>query len=113
MHVLASDAFSAARWQFGEIAASGVPPGEVDAGMEWVAYHATGLGTPYAPARPGQMWYTGYWPSYRQCAIVTSWPNPREGYVLLLADRRAYRKFRFDGPALPLFIDRSTGTSCP
>jgi len=113
MNLLASNAFSAARWQYGEAAVSlGVPAGDVDAGMEWVGYHAEGAATPYARPAPGRMWYTGWWPSFQQCAVVTSRPRSNAGYQLVRFEPDAYRQFQLAGPGLPLYLYRVSAPGC-
>ena len=114
VHLLASNAFSAGRWAFGERAlAMGIPAGHVDAGMEWVGYYATGDAKVFGGAPKGQMWYTGWWPSFRQCAVVTSSQITRPGYEIVFADPSAYRQYQIAGPALPLFLYRVNVPSCP
>jgi len=114
MNLLASNAFSAGRWAFGERAvAQGIPAGHVDGGMEWVGYYATGVATVNAGAPNGQMWYTGWWPSFRQCAVVTSSQITRPGYEIVFADPSAYRQFQIAGPVMPLFLYRINVPGCP
>jgi hypothetical protein len=114
MHLLASNAFSAGRWAFGERAlAMGIPAGHVDAGMEWVGYYATGDARVYWVAPKGQMWYTGWWPSFRQCAVVTSSQITRPGYEIVFADPSAYHQYQLAGPALALFLYRVNVPGCP
>jgi len=114
MHLLASNAFSAGRWTFGERAlAMGIPAGHVDAGMEWVGYYATGDARVYWVAPKGQMWYTGWWPSFRQCAVVTSSQITRPGYEIVFADPSAYHQYQLAGPAMPLFLYRVNAPGCP
>jgi hypothetical protein len=114
MHLLASNAFSAGRWAFGERAlAMGIPAGHVDGGMEWVGYYATGYATVFAGAPKGQMWYTGWWPSYRQCAVVTSSQITRPGYEIVFADPSAYHQYQLAGPPLALFLYRVSAPGCP
>jgi hypothetical protein len=114
MHLLASNAFSAGRWAFGERAlALGIPAGHVDAGMEWVGYYATGDARVYWGAPKGQMWYTGWWPSFRLCAVVTSSEVKNPAYEIVFADPSAYRQYQFGGPPLPLFLYRVNAPGCP
>ena len=114
LHLLASNAFSAARWQLGEAAvAAGIPAGHVDAGMEWVGYHAEGQATPFATAPSGHMWYTAWWPSYRQCAKVSSRRIGTAGYELVRFEPAAYRQFQLAGPELPLYLYRVESEGCP
>jgi hypothetical protein len=114
MNLLASNAFSAGRWAFGERAvAMGIPAGHVDGGMEWVGYYSTGDATVYAGAPKGQMWYTAWWPSFRLCGVVTSSQINRPGYEIVFADPSAYRQYQLAGPAMPLFLYRVNVPSCP
>ncbi len=112
--LLNSNAFAAARWQMGmEATARGIPAGSVDAGMEWVGYNATGTARPDTSAQPGAMWYTGWWPSFHSCAIVSSSELRGAGLQVLVADSAAYRQFQLFGPALPLYLYRIAGPGCP
>ncbi len=114
MHLLASNAFSAGRWAFGERAvAMGIPAGHVDAGMEWVGYYATGDARVYWGAPKGQMWYTGWWPSFRLCAVVSSSQVKQPGYRIVYADPSAYRQYQIAGPPLPLFLYQVDRPGCP
>jgi len=114
LNLLASNAFAAARWQVGEKAvAMAIPAAHVDAGMEWVGYYASGDAKVFAGAPRGQMWYTGWWPSFHLCAVVSSSPITGPGYVLAYVDQTAYRQFQFAGRALPLYLYRFTGPRCP
>jgi hypothetical protein len=110
--VLNSNAFSAARWQLGEDAtALGIPAGMVDAGMEWVGYHSTGVAEVGRVARGGSMWYTGWWPSFQACAVVSSSEvlyRPR--YQLVTYEAAAYRHSSSSGVTCPC---TSTGSATP
>ncbi len=76
LHVVDFDArFDGARWQIGEnLVASGYAPQEIDAGMQWVSYHASGvgLGAQQVPTRPGRGWWTERYPDQRVCATVVA-----------------------------------------
>lgn len=109
-----ADAFEAARWRVGELAvARGIPAATVDAGLEWVAYHATGVATPYAKAPPGWSRYDAWWPSFRLCAMASTSLIDRPDLSLIEADPRAYRLLLFVGPEEPLYLYRVTGADCP
>jgi hypothetical protein len=109
-----ADAFEAARWRMGERAvARGIPAGTVDGGLEWVAFHATGIATPYAKAPPGWSRYDAWWPSFRLCAIASTSPLDRPDLSLIEADPTAYRLLLFAGPAQPLYLYRAAGPDCP
>jgi hypothetical protein len=114
MDLLASDALSAARWQLGERAvALGIPAGHIDAGMEWVGFYATQDADPgHGPVR-GQMWYTGWWPSFHQCAVVSSSKLISPGYVLAVEDHAAYRQLQPFGSEQPLYLYIVADPACP
>ncbi len=108
------DAFEAARWRMGDIAvARGTPAGTVDAGLEWVAFHATGVATPYALAPPGWSRYDAWWPSFRLCALVSASLLDRADLHLIRADPAAYRLLELVGPAKPLYLYGVTEAGCP
>lgn len=113
--VLNSNAFSAARWQLGVDATTfGIHPATVDAGMEWVGYNAIGVADVGHPAFDGSMWYTGWWPSFEACAVVSSSEllhRPR--YQLVTFEASAYRQFQLFGPELPLYLYRIRNAGCP
>ena len=74
LYVVDFDArFDGSRWKMGQdLAASGYAPQEIDAGMQWVSYHASdvGLGAQQVPTRPGRPWWTERYPEQRVCATV-------------------------------------------
>ncbi len=112
--LLNSNAFSVARWRMaGEAAAQGVPPETIDAGSEWVGTYATGPVLVNGEAKPGALWYSGWWPSFVACAVVSSSQLSRTGYTLLAGDVAAYRQFDLVGPPLPLYVYRVTNPACP
>jgi hypothetical protein len=114
MNLLATNGLLASRWRLAEVAvASGIPATHIDAGLEWVGFHATVDAVPYSGATQGQMWYTGWWSSYRQCAAVSSSPIARPGYVLVREEPVAYRQFQLVGPELPLYLYKVVGPGCP
>jgi 4-amino-4-deoxy-L-arabinose transferase-like glycosyltransferase len=112
--LLNSVAFDAARWRMGGLAVSrGFEPETVDAGMEWVGYHATGVATVKAEPTRTEMWYDAWWPSFRLCAIVSSSPLDLPGFGLEATDIDAYRLMFFAGPQEPLYLYRVSGPGCP
>jgi len=109
-----SDAFAEARWQMGNTAVDlGTPPGEVDAGLEWVVFHATGTATVYSPAPSFGSRYETWWPSFHLCALVSNTPISYPGVRLEEADMRAYRLLLFGGPWEPLYLYSVPGPGCP
>ena len=109
-----ANAFEAARWRMGELAvARGIPAGTVDAGLEWVAFHATGVAKPYAKAPAGWSRYEAWWPSFRLCAMASTSPIDRPDLTLIEADAAAYRLLLWFGPNEPLYLYRAAGAGCP
>ena len=108
------DAYDAARWRIGERAvALGFDPGTIDAGLEWVEFHATGLAAPNAWGPPYETRYEAWWPSFRLCAMASASPLDRAGFTLVEAEPAAYRLLLFAGPQEPLYLYRVTGYGCP
>jgi hypothetical protein len=109
-----ADAFEAARWRMGERAvARGIPAGTVDAGLEWVAFHATGVAKPYAKAPDGWSRYDAWWPSFRLCAMASTSPIDRPDLTLIDVNPAAYRLLLVAGPTQPLYLYRAAGAGCP
>jgi len=112
--LLNADAFESARWQIGdEAVARGFPAETVDAGLEWVAFHATGVATPYATAPPGWSRYDAWWPPFRLCAMASTAPLSEPGFELIATYPTAYRLLLFAGPKEPLYLYRVPGPGCP
>jgi hypothetical protein len=112
--MLNSFAFDAARWRLGEEAVTrGIPADTVDAGFEWVIFHATGLGDIHRTPTGPVMWYTAWWPSFHQCAIVSGSLLDIQGFRLESAHIDAYRLLLFAGPEAPLYLYRVPGPGCP
>src|SRR4029077_17490287 len=105
--MLNSFAFDAARWRLGEEAVTrGIPADTVDAGFEWVIFHATGLGDIHRNPTGRVMWYTAWWPSFHQCAIVSASLLDIPGFRLESANIDAYRLLLIAGPEAPLYLYR-------
>jgi hypothetical protein len=112
--LLNSSAFDAARWRMGEQATrAGFAADTVDAGMEWVGYHASGIANVGAIGPPDQTWYSAWWPSFRQCALVSSSPLNIAGFQLESAETDAYLLLFITGPEEPLFLYRTSTSGCP
>jgi hypothetical protein len=112
--LLNSAAFDAARWRMGEAAVSaGYDPATVDAGMEWVGYHATGTAVVGAAGTATVMWYGAWWPSFRQCAVISSSLLDVPGLGLTQADVEAYRLLLVAGPEEPLYLYSVAAPGCP
>jgi hypothetical protein len=95
--------FDAARWQAAqELERSGVPATDIDAGLEWVGYHAGGPAELDGPPADVQGWYRDAFPNSRRCALVAASPVP-DGVP---ATTFPYRRFGLLGDA-DLWIYRS------
>lgn len=74
LHVTDFDArFDGARWDMGLGAQSqGFAPESIDAGMQWVSFHARdiGLGAQQVPTRDGRPWWTERYPAQDVCVTV-------------------------------------------
>ena len=115
LQLLNANAFSVARWQMAvEATNRGIAAGTIDAGMEWVGFYATGTSDPkQGHLQPGAMSYTRRWPSFHLCAIVSSGPLNRNGYVLLDVQPAAYLQYQVAGEPLPLYLYQIHRTGCP
>jgi hypothetical protein len=111
--VVNADAFDVARWRMGDSAvALGTPAGKVDAGFEWVTFHATGIAVDNPPPALGGF-YDTLWPSFHLCALVSNSPIDSPNLTLELVEPAAYRLFLFGGPSEPLYLYRVQDPSCP
>ena len=108
-----SFAYDAARYRGGEAAvAMGYDARTVDAGYEWVSYHASwvwnsGSGT------YGLTWYDDAFSSYRPCAVLSNSPLDGGAFRLIRVDRSAYLQFLFFGTAEPLYLYGAVVDGCP
>lgn len=108
-----SFAYDAARYRTGEAAvAAGYEARTVDAGYEWVGYHASGAGN--SGSRPyGLMWYDDELSADRPCAVVSNSPLDVAAFRLIRVDRSAYLQYLFFGPAEPLYLYGALADGCP
>jgi len=108
--LLNSAAFDRARWSAGErLVAMGVPAESIDAGYEWVGYHATG---PASFAVPALTWWEGMFPSFRLCGFVATTSQNLPGARLVEVDLHAYRLLLFAGQDETLYLYRVEGPQC-
>ncbi len=108
--MLNSNAFDAGRWRAGEhLAATGIPRDRIDAGYEWVGYHAASLATAGRPVT-AEIWYHGWWASFDPCGVVTSSPEERPDARLVTT--MTYQLNLLVGPAAPLYLYRIEDPSC-
>ncbi|MEA2653177.1 MAG: hypothetical protein QOI37_404 [Chloroflexota bacterium] len=112
--LLNAAAFDSARWQMGDAAVRlGYAPETVDAGFEWVGLHATGLARLTAPREPSMTEYAVKFPSFHQCAVVSSTPLDFAGFTLVVTWPDAYRLLLFAGPSEPMYLYRVADAGCP
>lgn len=108
--MLNSMAFDAARWHAGErLEALGFDPGEIDAGYEWVGAHSTSRSSAAHPvARP--IWYRGWWPDFRACAIASSIADPSPGLVAV--GTLEWNVLAIAGPTATMHLYRAEDAAC-
>ena len=111
--LLNGDAFDAARWHAGDNAvAGGANPTTLDAGFEWVTFHATGSAVrAAAPAIGGK--YETRWPSFHLCTLVSNSAMTDPQLTLRTVDKDAYQLFLFAGPSESLYVYSVQGAGCP
>ena len=108
-----SFAYDAARYRGGEAAvAMGYDARTVDAGYEWVGYHADSAGNT-GSRRYGLMGYDDRFMTSRPCAVLSSSPLDADGFTLISVDRSAYLQYLFFGPAQPLYLYGARTDGCP
>ena len=107
-------AFAGARWRMGEEAVRlGFAPDTVDAGLEWVGFHATGPAELTAQPVPSMTVYSVKFPSFHACAVASSSPLDFAGFSLVVNRADAYRLLLFAGPAQTLYLYRVAAPGCP
>jgi hypothetical protein len=122
-----SFAYDAARWREGQAAAGlGYDARTIDAGYEWVGFHAVGDGRQGDGDR-GQAWFEELmWPNPVCAVLLNSLADDGEPLLdesavpldegdakLLRINRSAYRKYLFFGPAQPLYLYGLVSDRCP
>ena len=99
-----SIAYDAARWREGEATmANAYDPMTVDAGYEWVGYHARLVATPNAPAA-GMTWAGDRWLLADACAVLSNSPLEDDALKLIRINQTAYQQYLFFGPDEPIYI---------
>jgi len=108
-----SFAYDAARWREGEAAvAIGYDATTVDAGYEWVGYHASTVGSLSAPAT-NMAWSGDRWALVQPCAVLSNSPLDDPAMRLIRVDRAAYLRYLLFGPAEPLYLYGASRDGCP
>jgi 4-amino-4-deoxy-L-arabinose transferase and related glycosyltransferases of PMT family len=108
--MLNANAFDAARWRAGEeLVRFGIPADEIDAGYEWMGFHAT---SPGDPARLGSTdpFYRFWWPAFRECGLVSSKLTDRPDAQLV--GTTEYALHLVTGPVETLYLYRLSGPGC-
>ena len=102
-HVTDFDArFDGARWDVGRDAQSqGFAPETIDAGMQWVSFHAqdVGIGAQQVPTRNGRPWWTERYPAQDVCVTVyavDSGQSPPAGESLIQREVVTFLGVRYE-----------------
>jgi 4-amino-4-deoxy-L-arabinose transferase-like glycosyltransferase len=108
-----SFAYDAARWNEGErLVAMGYDAGTVDAGYEWIGFHASGIVRPDAPTN-NTTWTGVRWALIRPCAVISNSPLETPDLTLVRVNRDAYLNYLIAGPPQPLYVYGATTRDCP
>jgi hypothetical protein len=112
MYLVNSHAFDVARWRAGDVLARlGIATNEIDAGYEWLGYHATVQARPGRPAPDPVIWYRGWWPAFRMCGYVSAVPDPSVASRFI--GTMSYRLFLVAGDTEQLYLYRVNDPGCP
>jgi hypothetical protein len=88
-----TDSYDSARWRAAtRLTATGIPATDIDAGLEWVGYHAMTPAGTYPPRKTAMTWYVRMFPQSRSCYYVSESPM-----TSTLIGRYHYRTFVFFG----------------
>ena len=113
MFLLNSAAFDSARWRAGEaLVRQGIPAATIDAGFEWVGYHAQEPAH-MANRQPTPDWWVQLFPSFTTCGFVSSSPQFLAGARLISTEPVSYRLLLFTGLEQRLYLYRIDGPGCP
>ncbi len=108
-----SFAYDTARWHQGETTvAMGYDPGTVDAGYEWVGYHAVGPG-PSGPNDFHLTWYDNSLLRTPPCVVLTNSRPDGDRWKLISVTKSAYLAYLFFGPPEPLYLYGADSAACP
>lgn len=111
VYLLNSYAFGAVRWRAGEqLVHAGVRADEIDAGFEWVGYHATSQGDP-TQTSTDVTFYRSWWPSFKICGLVTSAEQVPTDAILIGTIN--YELDLVGGPTETLYLYRINSSACP
>ncbi len=108
-----SFAYDAARWRAGEeLVAMGYDARTVDAGYEWVGYHAS-LGESLSAPATDMTWNIDRWKLLDPCAVLSNSPLNEGNLTPIHVNRSAYRQYLFFGPDEPLYFYGASSAACP
>jgi hypothetical protein len=113
--VLAANSFAydAARWREGQAAVlAGYDANTIDAGYEWVGYHAIGRSTP-GESNFALPWYYGAIPANLPCIVISNSRLENSPLILLRETPSAYLNYLFLGPPEPLYVYAAVRDDCP
>ena len=108
-------AFDVARWRVAEAQmANGIPAMSIDAGIEWLGYHATETADLRRPRPSSASSTRRLWASYRECVVVANSQLDRPGLSLADAPPSTYRTLLFVGqPSRSTSTDRRAPAVAP
>ena len=108
--LLNSNAFDAGRWRAGEqLVKLGIRADEIDAGYEWMGYHATSPGDPTRRTST-VTFYRSWWPSFRECGLVSSEVTNRPDVQLV--GTTEYELNLISGPTETLYLYQISSLDC-
>jgi hypothetical protein len=108
-----SFAYDAARWREGQAAVmAGYDANTVDAGYEWVGYHAIGRSTS-GESNFSLPWYYGAIPANLPCIVISNSRLADSPLMLLRETPSAYLNYLFLGPPEPLYVYAAVRDGCP
>ena len=84
----------------------------VDAGYEWVGYHASLHGSLSAPATD-MTWNIDRWSLLDPCAVLSNSPLSEGNLKLIQFKPSAYLQYLVFGPARPLYLYATSLPGCP
>jgi len=107
-----SYAYDAARWREGEAAMlAGYDANAVDAGYEWVGYHATGTSTS-SESNFVLPWYYDAIPANIPCIVIANSRLEGSPLTLVRETRSGYLNYLFFGPPEPLYVYAAMRDGC-
>ena len=84
----------------------------IDAGIEWLGYHATETRTSRHPRPSIGEQYTRLWASYRECVVVANSSSIGLGCRSQTSRHPHIGTLLFVGQPMPLYVYRSSAAGC-